>query len=111
METYSQGLSVDGKDVVRVWEEERPSERLQHQSETELRCKNKCYIADKAKFRSGAGSHMGLESLGPSDTFNKPQWWAFPFGFAYFNYITLLLLFTLYWNDFMHETVYIPPAF
>ena len=73
METYSRGLSVNGKDVVKVWKDEMPfvarqilseaesgyelsSQRLQLRLEAGIRRKNRCYIADKAKLRSGAGS-------------------------------------------------------
>lgn len=90
METYSWGLPVNGKDVVEVWKDETPfvahqilseagsgyelsSQRLQLQLKTGIRCKNRCYIVDKAKLRSGARSCMGLESLGPSHIFEKPQ--------------------------------------
>lgn len=90
MDTYCQGLSVNGRDVVKVWKDEMPSVahqilseaksgyelsswRLELQLEAGIRCKSRCYIVDKAKLGSGAGSCMGLESLGSSDIFKKPQ--------------------------------------
>lgn len=90
METYSWDLSANGKDVVKVWKDEMPfvahqilseagsgyelsSQRLQLRLEAGIRHKNRCYIVDKAKLRSGTVSCVGLESLGPFDIFKKAQ--------------------------------------